>query len=152
MNNRPRNNYDIGDQLENFVKEWFENCGLSLKKSYPLKLGCSSKAEKITHNFDLGSEHHKVIVECKAHRWTRTGKMPSAKLSVWNEAMYYFYLAPKEYRKIFVVLNDKRTTTEETLLEYFQRNKGHFIPDDVEVYEFDLSNNTFIGNTPQFPK
>ena len=26
--------------------------------------------------------------------------MPSAKMTVWNEAMYYFHIAPKQYRKI----------------------------------------------------
>lgn len=60
--------------------------------------------------------------------------MPSAKLTVWNEAMYYFALTPRRFRKIFFVLKDLRRT--ESLAEYYVRLQSHLIPDDVEVWEY----------------
>lgn len=45
---------------------------------------------KKKHSFDLGCKDKK-IVECKSHKWTSGGNIPSAKLNVWNEAMYYFF-------------------------------------------------------------
>lgn len=60
--------------------------------------------------------------------------MPSAKLTVWNEAMYYFALAPQEFRKIFFVLKNVRG--KESLGEYYVRLYSHLIPQDVEVWEY----------------
>ena len=62
--------------------------------------------------------------------------MPSAKLTVWNEAMYYFSLAPSSYRKIFFVLKDVCDHRRESLAEYYVRLKQHLIPSDVEVWEY----------------
>ena len=63
--------------------------------------------------------------------------MPSAKMTVWNEAMYYFATAPRKYRKILFVLRDVRTTTGESLAEYYVRTYHHLIPPGVEVWEYD---------------
>lgn len=63
--------------------------------------------------------------------------MPSAKITVWTEAMYFFYLAPREYRKVMFVLRDFNEKRGETLAEYYVRNFSHLIPDDVEVLEYD---------------
>jgi len=70
----------------------------------------------------------KIIIECKSHRWTSRDNVPSAKLTVWNEAMYYFHLAPAEYRKIFFILRDYSNKRHETLGEYYIRTYGHLIP------------------------
>lgn len=61
---------------------------------------------------------------------------PSAKLTVWNEAMYYFHLAPPEFRKIMFVLKHLRYGAE-SLAEYYIRRYSHLIPQDVELWEFD---------------
>jgi len=60
--------------------------------------------------------------------------MPSAKITVWNEAMYYFHLAPTSFRKIFFVLKNVRR--QESWAEYYLRLYRHLIPDDVEVWEY----------------
>lgn len=60
--------------------------------------------------------------------------MPAAKMTVWNEAMYYFYVAPKEYRKIMFVLKHNRG--EQTLAAYYIHTHRHLIPDGVEIWEF----------------
>lgn len=58
-------------------------------------------------------------------------------MTVWNEAMYYFLLAPADYRKCMFVLHDRRDGTGETLLEYYLRTYAHLIPSDVEFIEWD---------------
>ena len=78
-----------------------------------------------------------MIVECKSHRWTSGDNVPSAKLTVWNKAMYYFYLAPNGYRKIFFILRDFSIKRNETLGEYYVRTYKHLIPEDVEIMEYD---------------
>jgi hypothetical protein len=58
-------------------------------------------------------------------------------MTVWNEAMYYFHLAPPEYRKILFVLHDRREAEGESLLAYYKRTYSHMIPDGVEFMEWD---------------
>ena len=69
-----------------------------------------------------------VLVECKSHTWTQSGKVPSAKMTVWNEAMYLFLLAPKRFRKVLFVLRDFNEGRGESLAEYYVRNYSHLIP------------------------
>lgn len=114
--------------------EFFARIGIALTRNFPLELGLSKK--KI-HCFDLGTAKEKILVECKSHRWTAGARVPSAKMTVWNEAMYYFFLAPPEYRKILFVLHDKRETEGESLLAFYKRTYAHLIPDGVEFMEWD---------------
>ena len=102
------------------------------------------ESQKKNHAFDLGSSSPKVIVECKSHTWTSGNNVPSAKLTVWNEAMYYFADSPPEYRKIFFVLRDERVSNGETLAEYYIRMYSHLIPASVEIWEYDTTRNEGI--------
>lgn len=64
--------------------------------------------------------------------------MPSAKLTTWDQAMYYFHLAPEDYRKIFVVKKDVSTSrNNETLCTYYLRTHFNLIPEDIEFWEAD---------------
>ena len=114
--------------------EFFATQGIVLSRNFSLEIGLSKKKP---HCFDLGASKEKVLVECKSHRWTIGSRVPSAKMTVWNEAMYYFYLAPADYRKILFVLHDKRGGTGESLLAYYKRTHSHLIPDRVEFMEWD---------------
>ena len=58
-------------------------------------------------------------------------------MTTWDQAMYFFYVAPTGYRKIFFVLKDYSLKRQETLAEYYVRTKFHLIPKDVEIWEFD---------------
>ena len=89
------------------------------------------------HKFDLGSSCPPVLVECKSHRWTARDNAPSVKMTVWNEAMFYFYLAPRKYRKILFVIRDHSAKRDATLAEYYVKTHGHLIPDGVEIWEYD---------------
>jgi hypothetical protein len=123
-----------GSAFENVVKTVLKiEDGIDLKSSYSIELGVG-KIKK-NHQFDLGNDDPPILVECKAHKWTEGGNVPSAKMTIWNEAMYYFAVAPAIYRKIFFVLKDERRG--ETLVDYYVRNYRHMIPKKVEIWEYD---------------
>jgi hypothetical protein len=128
-------NAHAGRDFEAAAALFFEGQGIVLKQNHRVMLGASAK--KKGHAFDLGCAEQKIIVECKSHRWTNTSNIPSAKLTVWNEAMYYFSLAPKDHRKVMFVLRHECSKRSVTLAAYYLRNYGHLIPDDVEFWEYD---------------
>ena len=123
-----------GSEFEKLVQTFFkEKQGLYLRIRMDVPVGLGKK--KKNHRFDLGSQSPPIVVECKCHGWTGGGNAPSAKLSIWGEAMLYFLGAPKEFRKIFVV---KRSINNEIpLAEHYLKRYGHLVPDDVEIWEFD---------------
>ena len=80
-----------------------------------MQIGVSSKKNR---KFDPGSDDPPVLVECKSHTWTRGGNVPSAKMTVWNEAMYLFLLAPMRFRKVLFVLRDFNEGRSESLVPF----------------------------------
>ena len=132
-------NTAVGKAFEAKAKAFFSAEGIELQNSIPAKVGINGK--KI-HKFDLGNDEQKILVECKSHRWTEGGNIPSAKIRAWNEAMYFFYIAPKAYRKIFFVLRDYSPKKKETLASFYVRTSSHLIPKDVEIWEYDEKRNT----------
>lgn len=143
MNNFQRegaiSNAHVGREFERTTKNYFTTTGLQLHKNIELPIGIDSK--KKNHSFDLGNTKDKVIVECKSHRWTQGDNVPSAKMTVWNEAMYYFLVAPADYRKIFFVLKDYSHKRNETLAQYYLRAYAHLIPKGVEIWEYNPDTN-----------
>jgi hypothetical protein len=133
-------NAHVGRDFERKAKQILNDIGLPVEHKYSVEVGIGACRKK--HNFDLGSADPAVIVECKSHRWTSGNNVPSAKLTAWNEAMYYFHCSPTDYRKIFFVLRDEREKTGETLTSYYIRTNFHLIPDNVEIWEFDETTNT----------
>jgi hypothetical protein len=111
-----------------------------LQANFSVQLGVG--LYKKAHRFDLGCEDPPILVECKSHNFTETGNMPSAKLTVWNEAMYFFHLAPAKYRKILFVLDARHPRQRETLASCYARNYGHLIPFDVEIVEYNVETRT----------
>ena len=132
-------NADVGSDFETVAQEWFLNEGVRLQRNYRVEVGFSNKKER---KFDLGSSESPVLVECKSHKWTSGSNVPSAKITVWNESMYYFLLSPQGFRKVLFVLRDVNEKRGESLAEYYVRNHSHLIPDDVEILEYDASNMT----------
>lgn len=118
--------------------------GLSLQLRYEVLCGLNNGNSPRLHAFDLGSENPKIIVECKAHNWMSKDKYPSAKMSNWVEAMFYFYVIPSDYRKIFIVKRSVHPRTKETLLSCFLDKKAHMIPPDVELMELDNDSDELI--------
>ena len=128
-------NAHVGREFEKRAGAVLAEHGLTLDPNHKVAVGIA--LQKKEHAFDLGSEDPKVIVECKAQTWTEGNKVPSAKMKNWAEAMFYFYMAPGTYRKIFFVERSERKTTGETLLSYFMRTHSHMIPFGVEFWELD---------------
>lgn len=134
-------NAQVGRDFESIARQYFAEQGLHLKPGMAVKIGINGFK---SHNFDLGNELERVLVECKAHTWTEGGNVPNAKLTVWNEAMFFFHAAPTSYRKIFFVLRDFSPKRKETLGEYYIRTNSHLIPKDVEVWEYNDKQGTAI--------
>jgi hypothetical protein len=130
-------NAHVGNEFEEIVLKFFGEQGLSLARGFSVSVGAGiiKKARK----FDFGSDHPAVLVECKSHSWTSGGNVPSAKITVWNEAMYYFLIAPAKYRKILFALKSIRGQT--SLATYYVRCYGHLIPENVEIWEYDVEAN-----------
>jgi hypothetical protein len=131
-------NAHAGNDFESIARSFFNEQGIQLTKNFAAAVGVD--AQKKMHRFDLGSENPPVLVECKSHTWTQGGNMPSAKMTVWNEAMYYFHLAPSTYRKVFFVL--KHSRREVSLASHYLKTHGHMVPRGVEVWEYDMASNT----------
>jgi hypothetical protein len=135
-------NAHVGRDFESAAMAFWRSQGLSLDLNIRVLVGVEDKRK--IHAFDLGCEEQKIIVECKSHRWTTGDNVPSAKLTVWNEAMYYFHAAPSGYRKIMFVLKHYSNKRQETLAEYYLRTYQHLVPSDVELWEFDESTKTAV--------
>lgn len=133
-----KSNAHVGRDFEQAAQSFFASKGLPLDLNIKIPVGVG--AIKKDHAFDLGCQDAKVLVECKSHKWTAPNdNVPSAKLTVWNEAMYYFLATPPGYRKIMIVLRDYSEKRKETLAEYYIRTYSHLIPEDVELWEYDES-------------
>ena len=138
-------NAHVGADFERVALEFSATQGIQLARNFPIELGLTTRK---LHSFDLGSSQPKILVECKSHRWTTGARVPSAKMTVWNEAMYYFHLAPSNYRKILFVLHDRREGGGESLLAYYQRMYSHLIPDGVEFIEWDEATGSVVKVRP----
>jgi hypothetical protein len=122
-----------GVKFEDAVRRFFLSHGLRLELNYNVEVGAASVRRP--RRFDLGCAEPAMLVECKSHSWTEGGNAPSAKLSVWNEAMFYFLLAPREYRKALVALASDRNG--QSLAEHYVKRFGHMVPAGVEIWEVD---------------
>ena len=130
-----QSNAHVGAAFEAKARSYFSKKGIPLEKNFTVEVGVC-KARK-PHKFDLGSSNPKIIVECKSHTWTAGGKVPSAKLTVWNEAMFYFYVAPSGYKKFLFVKHHRRAKGGESFLSYYRRTYGHLFPHGVKFIEYD---------------
>ena len=136
----------VGREFETAAQTYFRKRDLQLEKGHSILLGVGAIKKK--HKFDLGSGSPPVLVECKSHKWNPGGKVPTGKMQIWNEAMYYFHLTPPEYRKIMFVLRDYSDKKKETLAQYYIRIHGHMIPDDVEIVEFNAADGAALWLRP----
>ena len=132
-------NTKVGRDFEAEAQAFFAQQGLHLTPGVTVEIGINGRK---AHDFDLGDKQEKVLVECKAHTWTEGGNVPSAKMTAWNQAMYFFHAAPSGYRKILFVLRDFSQRRNESLGAYYIRTNPHLIPADVEVWEFDQRRGT----------
>lgn len=105
-------NAHAGRQFEEAVRRLLVKRLPDSQQSFSVEVGHLVKKR---HRFDFGSSQHKAIIGCKSHTWTKTDKVPSAKMTTWDQAMLYFYLALRGWRKLFVVRKDLRHCNSESL-------------------------------------
>ena len=137
-----KSNKQIGAKFERQTQECFKSKGIILELHKKIEIGYSAKIVK-KHEFDLGNDE--ILVECKSSSWTKEDHVPSAKITNWNCAMYYFHLASKKIKKYFVVkkyCSKKRNNM--TLLDFYLEYKSQFIPTDVILIELDENLNARI--------
>ena len=135
-------NAQVGSDFERVALVHFQKQGIALVRNFAVEIGLTTKKR---HFFDLGTLEGRLLVECKSHRWTIGARVPSAKITVWNEAMFYFLLAPRDYRKVLFVLHDRRQGDGESLLTYYRRTHSHMIPPDVEFLEWDEATGDIVS-------
>lgn len=133
-------NTAVGSDFERLAVGALAAAGIVVTPRFAVPVGVGRL--KKDHCFDFGSAHPPVLVECKCHRWTISGNAPSAKLTVWNEAMFYFAVAPSGFRCILFVLRDYSAGHQQTLAEHYLRRYQHLVPADVEFWEFDEADGT----------
>ena len=130
-------NREKGDSFSKKVGEYLRKQGFDLQPEYLVEVGLNSRIKK-PHAFDHGN--NSLLVECKYYSWTKGGNNPSAKIATLNETMVYFHATPNSFlKKLFISKTDKKGVRRpETLAEYYVRLHRHFIPDNVEIWEFDF--------------
>jgi hypothetical protein len=142
MNNFQRvgsiSNAHAGTEFEGLIQQFFSKQDVALSSSFavPVGVGNSKKLRKL----DLGSESPPIIIECKSHTWTVGGNIPSAKITVWNEAIFYFHIAPTSHQKVLFSLKSVRRS--ESLAAYYVRCFAHLIPAATEIWEYDVALHT----------
>lgn len=127
-------NSAAGRDFELQVLEALRRDGLDLRHKFKISVGANHRQK--LREFDLGSDDPRILVECKSHTWTKSGKMPSAKLTTWTMEMYLFSLVPPGYKKWLIVQRSVRPKSGESLADYYIRLRGHLIPPYVDVFEF----------------
>jgi hypothetical protein len=127
-------NLHAGNEFEELVREHFRDQGVSLVRGFKVSVGAGETRKP--RKFDWGSDEPPILIECKSHAWTVGGNTPSAKMTVWNEAMYYFYIAPQTYRKVLFTLKSMKEET--SLASHYIKCYGHLVPPGVEIWEFDI--------------
>jgi hypothetical protein len=132
-----QSNAHAGRAFEILSKQYLEKIfRITLGERISLDIGHNIKKR---HFFDLGKTgHDNLIIECKSHRWTKGNNVPSAKLTTWNEAMHYFFLANAKYKKIFFIEKAFNSKLQTTLGKYYIKQYGHMIPKGVEIWEYDI--------------
>lgn len=131
-------NSAVGREFQTKVKKYFTRQGYNLEDEHQIPISITGNRKK-KHSFDLVDTGKKILIECKSSKWTEGNKKPSAKMSQWNEAMYYFYMAPKTYTKILCVSREYSAKYKETLAEYYIRTYSYLIPKDVQIWEYNES-------------
>ncbi|WP_300344483.1 hypothetical protein [Fusobacterium sp.] len=135
-------NTEKGNDFEKIAKQLLEEyLKEKLEKQKKVEIGFKVKKE---HKFDLGNDNY--LIECKSYKWTKENNIPSAKISTLRETLYYFFLAPKNYKKI-LILEKSNLKNNETILDYFLRLNLHLIPEELILLEIDIENKKIIQKT-----
>jgi hypothetical protein len=113
-----------GRAFEAHAKRALEiHLGESFDEQIDIAIGSPAKA----HRFDLVSHSRRYVCEVKSYTWTKSGNIPSAKISTLREALSYLSQMSPGVRTILVMNRAVRPRHGETLAEYFVRLNLHLL-------------------------
>lgn len=119
------------DEFENRVKQYLEKQYNDTFTEKALVVG-----ENKVHKFDLVSQDHSIVIECKSYTWTGDDNFPSGKISTAIEAI--FYLSRIKASKKVIAFQDSYSTKGESLVDTFvRRYDGLF--DDTEIWVYNVN-------------
>jgi hypothetical protein len=128
-----RSNPKRGSEFEKLSKKIMDNrFRVDFEINGKIKIGRPAKE----HKFDLVSNN--FVGECKCYSWTKPGNIPSAKITLLNEAAFYLFNIPKKknIKKFIVMKRDFHKKRKETLAEYYYRTNKHLL-NDIDIFEID---------------
>jgi hypothetical protein len=100
-----------------------ERYGEPFRYEIPRPIGTPPKP----HKFDLVARSGRIVAECKAFAWTKTGNVPSAKITTLREAVAFLAQLPEEVTKILALARAVHERRTETLGEYFVRLNSNLL-------------------------
>jgi hypothetical protein len=95
-----------GNKAEKMAREWLQNEFNIPFSKRNLRVGWKSDGKPAMHNFDLVSEDGQIVAEVKSHQLTKSGNIPSGKISDTYGAC--LMLEKATARKKFLVLTDSK--------------------------------------------
>lgn len=110
----------------------------------PVPIGKPAKA----HKFDLLSVDRLFAGEVKSYSWTESDNVPSAKMAVTNEAVFYLHHLPATMNRFVVMRRDVSSKRSETLAEYYLRSYGHLLG-GIGLIELDADDGSILELTPK---
>ena len=117
-----------GDDFRDIAKRALEQeLNTILEPEQKLFIGTPGKE----HAFDLASKDQSIVIECKNYTWTKTGRVPSAKISTINEAVLYFSFLDENTQKILCLMKSEHPERKETLAEYYAHTYDHLLRDII---------------------
>jgi hypothetical protein len=103
------------------------------------------------HSFDLATRERDIFAECKAFCFTKTGNIPSAKITTLREAAMYLRFMQANVGRLLIIKEDFQPTTGESLARYFARlNANHL--EGVAVLEMPEDGGRLTCVHGRFPK
>jgi len=117
--------YERGKKAEEVGEEWLQKkFGFSFA-TRSLQVGWKSDGKPAMHNFDLVSDDGHIVAEVKSHQLTKSGKIPSGKISDTYKAC--LMLEKVSAQKKFLILTDSK------FYEIFKRYSDGKISNEIEI-------------------
>lgn len=117
--------YGRGRNAEEAAKKWLQNEFNTSFSRRNLQVGSKSNGKLAMHNFDLVSQNNQIVGEVKSHQLTKSGNIPSGKISDTYQAC--FMLEKVSAKKKLLILTDLR------FHEIFKRYSEGKISKEIEI-------------------
>ena len=129
MANYNSENSRVGRKFQEFVQAILEKeYNTYFEQEAAIPIGRPPKE----HKFDLANADRSIVAECKCYMWTISGKIPSAKLTGLDEAVFYFGFLPSGTKKLLCM--QKYLMMEQSKLsEMDHRSKQRHMGCDDEI-------------------